>query len=100
MLSGSYLVPDRRSAFFTLGKVLDAFNLPGLAERAKSRGSYMVSLSSKQRQQISDLYRATNSAVQRTYGVDLEERGYPMAESSNYAPIPFAIRKEARIDDL
>jgi len=94
-LSGSYVVPNRRSAFFKLGQVLNMINLTGWASLAKLRGSHAVSLSSKQRRQIGDLYRATNSSVQQAYGVDLQRYGYPMAEGSDSSALPVSAEERA-----
>jgi len=75
--AGSYALPDRHSLYFKLGRLLKAMRLEPLASQAKARAIREIALSATQRRDLEDLYRASNSAVEAAYGIDLAGHGYP-----------------------
>ena len=74
----SYLVPHRRSRDYRLAKVMRRIGLVRLAREAEQRSVTPIELSKEQRQQIDDLFRATNIALQESYGLRLAGFGYPV----------------------
>jgi len=73
-----YLVPQRRSPNYHLAKVMRRMGFVRLAREAERRSITPIGLSNEQRKQIDDLFRATNKALEESYGLRLEGLGYPI----------------------
>jgi len=74
--AGSYALLDRDNATFKLGKLLKVMQLESLSKRVKAGSSRRIALSSLQKRELENLYRASNKTVEATYRIDLTRHGY------------------------